>query len=86
MPRVIFQVDQLNIACALAESGMGACFVTDTLFRYRRHMENVVLYKPATACAGRGLYVAHKKRRYCTRAMAELIKIAQERIKNPRVS
>ena len=85
LPQVIFRVDQLNIACALAESGMGACFVTDTLFRYRRHTENVVLYKPATAWAVRELYVAHKKRRYRTKAMAELIKIAQERIKNPRV-
>ncbi|MBO5867997.1 MAG: LysR family transcriptional regulator [Oscillospiraceae bacterium] len=79
---VIFQVDQLNISYALAESGVGCCFVTDTLFKYKQHAENVILYCLDTTRANRMLYVVHNKNKYCTRAMAEFIKTAQEIIKS----
>ena len=78
VPNVVFQVDQLNISHTLAESGMGACFLPDTLFRYRRHMDTVRLYKPAAENTRRMLYAAYKKGRYCTRAMQEFIALAQE--------
>lgn len=81
-PRVTFEVDQLNISYALAESGLGICFVTDTLFKYRKHNGNVVLYKLDCRDASRMLYAVHKKNRYCTRAMSEFITIAQEIIKD----
>lgn len=81
-PNVIFQVDQLNISYALSESGVGASFVVDTLFKYRKHIENVILYQLDTEFASRMLYVAHKKNRYCTRAMSEFIKVAQELIRS----
>lgn len=79
-PNVVFRVDQLNISFALAESGLGACFVTDTFFKYRKHVSNVVLYKLDHRLASRVLHVVYKKGRYCTRAMSEFIRITQEMI------
>ena len=78
VPHVVFCVDQLNISYALAESGSGACFITNTFFRYRKHITNMVLYKLEHQLARRTLHIAHKKNRYCTRAMSEFIQVAQE--------
>lgn len=78
IPDVAFWVDQLNIAYALAESGIGTGFVADTLFKYRKDLGNVILYQPKTQYGNRMLYIAHKKNRYCTKAMGEFIKVAQE--------
>lgn len=78
MPYISFSVDQLNISYALAESGMGICFLTDTLFKYGRFRNNVILYKADESVSSRNLYIAHKKNRYCTRVMSEFIKVAKE--------
>lgn len=79
-PNAVFRVDQLNISCALTESGLGACFSTDTFFKYRKHATDVMLYKLDHRLACRSLHIAYKKGRYCTRAMSEFIKIAQDMI------
>ena len=81
VPNVVFSVDQLNISFALAESGSGACLITDTFFKYRKHSTDTVLYKINHPAAGRTLHIAHKKNRYCTRAMTEFINIARELIR-----
>lgn len=81
-PRVILSVDQLNVAYSLTESGIGSCFVTDTLFKYRRHFGNVFLYKISHPLATRQLHIAYKKHRYCTKAMSEFIKLAKQSITN----
>lgn len=77
---VVFGVDQLNISYALAESGLGACFITDTFFKYRKHTMDVVLYKLDHTLAKRKLHIAHKRGRYCTKAMQEFIRITRESI------
>lgn len=77
---VVFRVDQLNISYALAESGLGACFITDTFFKYRKHISDTVLYKLDHVLATRTLHIAHKKGRYCTKAMQEFIRITRESI------
>lgn len=79
-PEVRFYVDQLNIAYALAESGVGATFLTDTFFRHARFREDVVLYDVSRDCY-RTLCIAHKRRRYCSRAMEEFIRVAKEVIR-----
>ena len=79
-PNVIFSVDQMNISYALASSGIGACFVTDTLFKYGNFHDNVYLYKVGSDTS-RTLYIAHKKSKYVTCAMQEFIRIAREEIK-----
>lgn len=77
-PNVIFSVDQLNISYALAQSGMGACFVTDTLFKFGKFGNNTVLYNISKEHSSRMLYIAYKKNRYCTNAMAKFIDTAKE--------
>lgn len=79
-PEIRFQVDQLNISYALAESGAGACFITDTFFKYRKYTANVMLYKINSPFAERTLHIVHKKGRYCTKAMEAFIKITQDMI------
>jgi len=77
-PKVIYRVDQLNISYALADSGIGLCFITDTFLKYGRCSNNVFLYKVKNEHYSRNLYIAHKKNRYCTKAMAEFIRITKE--------
>ncbi|MBO5939006.1 MAG: LysR family transcriptional regulator [Clostridia bacterium] len=76
-PNVLFFVDQLNISYAICESGMGPCFVTDTFIHYSRPHENVRLYKISEEPNRRTLYIAYKKNRYCSIAMREFIRTAQ---------
>ncbi|MBQ2967409.1 MAG: LysR family transcriptional regulator [Clostridia bacterium] len=77
-PKVAFYVDQMNISYALAESGMGLCFATDTLLKYGKFRDNVFVYKVDNKHSNRTLYIAHKKNKYCTRAMDAFIRIAKE--------
>lgn len=77
-PKVTYRVDQLNISYALADSGIGLCFVTDTFLKYGRFSDNVFVYKVSNEQYSRNLYIAHKKNKYCTKAMAEFIRVTQE--------
>lgn len=77
-PKVSFSVDQLNISYALANSGMGLCFVTDTLFRFGDVPKNVYVYNVGGANFSRTLYIAHKKNKYCSSAMSKFIEIAKQ--------
>ncbi len=77
VPNVSFSVDQLNISYFLAESGMGICFTTDTLFRFGKFRNKVTLYNVGEEHSTRMLYVAHKKNKYCTSAMTKFIEIAK---------
>ncbi|MBQ7386706.1 MAG: LysR family transcriptional regulator [Clostridia bacterium] len=79
-PKVLFSVDQLNISYALAESGIGLCFVTDTLVKYGAVHGNVSFYNVGEEHCSRTLYIAYKHGRYCTRAMREFIEIARDLI------
>ena len=81
-PQVLFSVDQMNISYSLVESGLGVCFVTDTLLRYGKISEDVCLYNISEEYGSRTLYIAYKKNKYCTRAMQEFIRIAREVIHN----
>ena len=76
--KITYRVDQLNISYALAESGIGLCFITDTFLKYGGFTENVVLYKLSNGYYSRNLYIAYRKNKYCTKAMAEFIKIAKD--------
>jgi len=77
-PQILFHVDQLNISYALAESGLGACFATDTLFKFARFNDRVVLYNIDQEHSSRTLHIAYKKNKYCTTAMNKFIEVAKE--------
>lgn len=76
-PKVLFSVDQLNISYALAESGMGLCFVTDTLVKYGGIHGGLSFYNVGEEHDGRTLYIAYKRGRYCTHAMREFMRVAK---------
>lgn len=76
-PQIAFSLDQLMSSFALAASGVGAAFVSDTLLRSHAFPDDVYLY-PVLESEPRTLSIAHKKSRYCSRAMQEFIKVAQE--------
>lgn len=79
-PEVVFSVDQLNIAYAMSASGNGLTFVTDTFFKYGRFRDDVHLYRPGPNC-NRKLYIAHRRNKYCTRAMTAFIRMAEKVVK-----
>ena len=80
-PEISFTVDQMNISYALSASGMGACFVTDTLFKYGKlFKDDVVLYNIDVKNPHRTLYVAYKKNKYVSRASRRFIDLAKELI------
>ncbi len=78
VPKVSFCVDQLNISYALTEAGIGICFATDTLFKYRNFHKDVFLYNLGKEYHSRTLYVAHKKNKYCSAAMSKFIEVSNE--------
>ena len=81
-PEISFTVDQLNISYALSASGMGACFLTDTLFKYGKLFKgDVVLYNIDVKKPYRTLYVAYKKNKYVSFATRKFIELAKEHIK-----
>jgi len=82
VPNVVFYVDQLNISYTLVESGMGAAFVTDTLFKFSKFGDNAVLYNISREHSSRMLYIAYKKNKYCTNAMRKFIDTAKDVVKN----
>lgn len=75
-PKIAFEVDQLNVSYALADSGMGICFATDTLFRFGKHRANVLLYNLETDNR-RILYAARRKNAYRSVAIQKFIEIAK---------
>ena len=78
-PEILLSLDQLFTSYTLVESGLGSAFVTDRLFLSHAFADEVFLYR-ITESHGRTLSVVHKKNRYCSRAMQEFIRIAQEMI------
>lgn len=76
-PKVAFRLDQLLTSYALAATGNGVCFVTDTLFKYHRFRDDILLYNIAGS-GSRTLSVAKKQNRYSTAAMECFIQIAKD--------
>ena len=77
-PEVSFTVDQMNISYALSASGMGACFLTDTLFKFGKlFKDDVVLYNIAVKDPHRSLYVAYKKNKYLSFASKKFIELTK---------
>ncbi len=80
-PEISFTVDQLNISYALCASGMGVCFLTDTLFKYGKlFKDDVVLYNIDVRYPHRTLYVAYKKNKYISSANRKFIELTKKLI------
>ena len=79
-PDVIFRLDQLLTSFSLTQSGNGVSFVTDTLFKYHRFSDDVVLYKIKNS-GERVLYTAKKKNKFVSAAVRAFDDVAKDTIK-----
>ncbi len=75
-PSVAIYFDQLMTAYNMAASGLGLCFVTDTLIKAVAPNSDLIFYKIDSEYAKRTVYLLHKKKRYLNRAVKEFIKTA----------
>lgn len=75
--RKVITTDQLLTAVALAEAGLGATFVTDTLVKSAPPYPHLAFFALPPS-AKQTLYIAHKKKAYLSPAVAEFIRFARE--------
>ena len=78
-PKISYEFDQLMTSISFAQSGLGVCFLTDTLLRFGQTCHGLALYRPETAFPERTLYAMHKKNKYlptAARAFLNYLKTA----------
>ena len=73
---MVLKLDQLLTTYHLAEYGMGAAFVSDTIIKYLPPTPNLIYYKLDDPNAVRNINIYYRKHKYLTRSMSEFIKIA----------
>ena len=76
-PEVSMFLDQLSTSYFLASQGNGCCFVTDTVFRYHRFEDSVILYNIAGG-GERTLGLAYRKNALSFPAISEFIKLCED--------
>jgi len=76
-PDVAIYFDQLITAYNMTSSGLGICFVTDTLVKAVSPDDNLLYYKIESDYAIRTVHLIHKKKRYLNRAVREFINVAR---------
>ncbi len=76
-PEISFKLDQLSTSYSLAASECGICFITDTVFKYRKCTDDIFIYN-LEEVAKRMLYVVKKKKRFCSHAMTKFIELSKE--------
>ncbi|MBE7035345.1 MAG: LysR family transcriptional regulator [Ruminococcaceae bacterium] len=74
-PRVIFETDQQVTAYNITSSGMGICFVSDTLIKKTRERIDVVYYKLGDPEAHRNICFYTKSNRYLSNACRKFIEM-----------
>ncbi len=72
-PKIIFELDQQVTAYNIACSGMGSCFVSDTLIKKFHPQSNVVYYKLYDEETKRSIHFYVKKNRYISAACRKFI-------------
>lgn len=81
VPDVSLFLDQLSTSYALASQGNGACFVTDTVFKFYRFNDAILLYNLKNSKT-RTLGIAQKKGKYSMPAIDKFIKLSLQVLKN----
>jgi len=74
IPNVIQEFDHLMTSISYAEAGFGICFITDSVLKYAKNLNDISLYLPDTSHSERTLYVIRKKNKYLSFSAQELIK------------
>ena len=75
-PKILLQLEQQFTAYLLANTGMGATFLTDSLVRRVRPTDRLVYYKLPETIAKQSLYCYYKRNKYITRALRKFLEIA----------
>lgn len=81
-PQVSIYFDQLMTSYNMASSGLGICFVTDTLVKEVSPNNNLLYYKIDSEYAKRTVYILHKKKRYVNKVIREFMNTALEVYRN----
>ncbi|WP_243112676.1 MULTISPECIES: LysR family transcriptional regulator [Acutalibacteraceae] len=76
-PKVLLYLDQQVTAYNIACLGMGCCFVSDTLIRFRPAHDHVAYYKLQGNDAERNIYFYYKHNKYLTFAMKEFLQVIE---------
>lgn len=74
IPNTIQEFDHLMTSISYAEAGFGICFITDSVLKYAKNLNDISLYLPDTTHSERMLYIIRKKNKYLSFAAEELIK------------
>lgn len=74
-PKVIFELDQQVTAYNIACTGMGICFVSDTLIKNLNAQNDVMYYKLGDSEAKRNIYFYVKNNRYMSNACRRFIDV-----------
>lgn len=75
VPNVIFELDQQVTAYNIACTGMGICFVSDTLIKNLNNQHDVIYYKLSDSEIQRNIYFYVKNNRYISNACRKFIDI-----------
>lgn len=74
VPNVIQEFDHLMTSINYAEAGFGICFITDTVLKYTKNLNDILFYLPNTSYTARTLYIIRKKNKYLSFSTQTLIK------------
>ena len=72
-PSIVLELNQQATAYMVASTGMGACFVSDTVAVKLPAYENLAYYKLSGESAERQVFFYYKKHKYKTMAMEKFI-------------
>ena len=72
-PEISFEFDQLMTSVIYSMHGFGMCFLTDTVVKYEKSIENLIYYLPDSTKRQRSVYIIHKKSHYLTTANKRFI-------------
>ena len=78
-PNVVLELNQQATAYMVASTGMGACFVSDTIALKLSAHESLAYYKLSGEDAVRSVCFYYKKHKYKTRAMEEFVRLIKEK-------
>ena len=78
-PHIRLSLDQLSTSVLLCMQGNGCTFVTDTIFKYHKFDNGILLYN-VTGSVTRSFGVAHKKEDRSSKVIKEFIRIAKNSI------
>lgn len=74
VPNILQEFDHLMTSINYAEAGFGICFITDSVLKYVKKLEDISFYLPDTSHSERTLYIIRKKNKYLSFSADALIK------------